>query len=300
MYRCNRGFTLVELLVVITIIGVLLALLLPGVNSLREQGRQTTCLNSQKQLGMAIIEYEQAKRHLPGVLNVTPGGALYTWLEAIFPHIDRADAWATISAYNAAQVATYPPLQALQSTRDKVAVCPNDAYLNDPASPNATALLSYGVNDNFFVSYATPTSNPPTASKQGFDRNSNKVAPASSTKLLSRPNASFPRGQTCVPSTTIMIGERTGEGTVAYPRAGSTTYPSALKWIDLSWNPASPTTALPSTWYAQDWNSLAFMWPTAAVPISPNIMISAHPGIVVVVFFDGSGQKLNNDVTYPQ
>ena len=100
MYRSNRGFTLIELLVVITIIGILVALIIPAVNMVREESRQTKCLNNQIQLGKAIIAYEAAKNKLPGVLNQTQqvGGAVgtmvpYNWVEAIFPYLDRADLW---------------------------------------------------------------------------------------------------------------------------------------------------------------------------------------------------------------
>ena len=60
------GFTLVELLVVITIIGMLTALLLPAVQNAREAGRRATCNNNQHQLSIAMQNFESAKQYFPG------------------------------------------------------------------------------------------------------------------------------------------------------------------------------------------------------------------------------------------
>jgi prepilin-type N-terminal cleavage/methylation domain-containing protein len=66
-YHLKRaGFTLIELLVVIAIIGILVALLLPAIQAARESGRRVTCINQMKQLGLALLNYESAKRCLPG------------------------------------------------------------------------------------------------------------------------------------------------------------------------------------------------------------------------------------------
>src|SRR5215471_18918536 len=72
LIRARRGFTLVELLVVVAIIGVLVALLLPAVQAAREAARRTTCSNKVRQLALAVHNVNDTFRQLPPIAGNFP------------------------------------------------------------------------------------------------------------------------------------------------------------------------------------------------------------------------------------
>lgn len=77
MKRTKQGFTLVELLVVITIIGILMGLLIPAVNSAREVARRNQCATNMKNLALAGVQHAVSKGELPGYVGkfgFFPGG----------------------------------------------------------------------------------------------------------------------------------------------------------------------------------------------------------------------------------
>jgi prepilin-type N-terminal cleavage/methylation domain-containing protein/prepilin-type processing-associated H-X9-DG protein len=91
MSRNHRGFTLVEVLVVIAIIGMLVALLLPAVQAAREAARRIQCQNNLRQLGLAVVHYHDLNRSFPSGL-IWPDRTFWTAL--LLPEIEQ------VSLYN--------------------------------------------------------------------------------------------------------------------------------------------------------------------------------------------------------
>ena len=103
----RHGFTLVELLVVIAIIGVLVAMLLPAVQSARESARRSQCVNNLRQVGVALVSFHDSKVGFPSAYQAQPGGAMgnsdpngdagpgWTCLMQVLPYLEGANTRAT-------------------------------------------------------------------------------------------------------------------------------------------------------------------------------------------------------------
>src|SRR5688500_6153209 len=78
-----QGFTLIEWLVVIAIIAILAGMLLPALAKAKAKGKQTVCLNNQKQLGLAVVMYVSSNDAYPGALKVVPQ-FYYVWPVRLF------------------------------------------------------------------------------------------------------------------------------------------------------------------------------------------------------------------------
>src|SRR5438128_373843 len=91
--RSIRAFTLIELLVVIAIIAVLVGLLLPAVQKVREAANRSVCQNNLKQMAMAMHNCNDTQRRLPP-MAATFGGAYYApILFHLLPYIEQDNTW---------------------------------------------------------------------------------------------------------------------------------------------------------------------------------------------------------------
>jgi prepilin-type N-terminal cleavage/methylation domain-containing protein len=128
----RRGFTLIELMIVIGIIAVLISLLLPAVQSAREQARRAQCTNHLLQLGVALANYASTHSVLPpGVVNDkgpienTIGGYHHSWAVQILPYLGQNNVYRNIDL---GQGVYEPENGTVRAVRISSFLCPSAPY----------------------------------------------------------------------------------------------------------------------------------------------------------------------------
>lgn len=275
--RARRGFTLVELLVVIAIIGVLIALLLPAVQSAREAARRMSCQNKLKQIGLATQNYAAAQKHLPppkfGDTNYDELGSTFVLL---LPYLEQGTRFA---AYDLTKKSNDPANLPITSQPLDVYTCPSMAMMRQAPDAGCGEVLG---PTSFMISSRTDYAN--FAALDGAFEN----PPADGQYRLSMQHI------TDGASNTLLVGETnySHQGWV-WSGGECATLAGTVKFGDQTWAEG---------YWALSWGHMSASFPQAynnsvnfQKPISARTFRSDHPGGVQFVLLDGSVRMLSDD-----
>lgn len=158
----RRAFTLVELLVVIAIIGLLMAMLLPAIQSAREASRRAACKNNLRQLGVAVLNYVSAREHFPS-LGATPQTSFSIHAQCL-PYLDQMKMFKMIDFAEPLMLGggggmTVNPIHAVASQQVVPAfLCPSDngdphfsGYLTYPDDESKSDKVPKSAGTNYVV-----------------------------------------------------------------------------------------------------------------------------------------------------